>query len=124
MKKIVYVSVMCLLFLGIANWAFAMMCGSGGHKGEVIAQPASEETQDIGNKICPVGGEKIKEGKEIKVEQEGKTYNLCCKACVKDFKKNPQKYIEKLEAVEEKEHSEHQGHLDHQSEGHEGHHHK
>lgn len=71
------------------------------------------ELQNVDNKICPVSGEKIKEEEKFQVEYEGKIYNLCCKMCAKDFKKNPEKYIEKLEEIEG-EHKEgmhhHEGH--------------
>lgn len=54
------------------------------------------KTVEVGNKICPISGEKIVMGKEGKVEHNGKTYNLCCQMCEKDFKKDPQKYIDGL----------------------------
>lgn len=57
---------------------------------------------EVGNKICPVSGEEIKEGEVYKFEHEGKIYNFCCSMCVKDFKKDPQKYIDILEKDEEK----------------------
>ena len=49
---------------------------------------------EVGNKICPVSNEEVgKEGMEpFKVTQKGKTYNLCCSMCAKDFNKDPDKY--------------------------------
>ena len=55
---------------------------------------------EVGNKLCPVSGDKIPAPGEkgtmgdnpVKVEYKGKIYNLCCPMCVKDFKKNPNKY--------------------------------
>lgn len=48
---------------------------------------------EVGNKICPVSGEKVGEmGDVITYEYNGKIYNLCCAMCAKDFKKNPEKY--------------------------------
>jgi YHS domain-containing protein len=38
-------------------------------------------------------------GEAVKYEYNGKIYNLCCPMCVKDFKKNPEKYS----AIAEKE---------------------
>lgn len=54
----------------------------------------------VGNKICPVSGDKVpvlgEKGamgdKQVKIEYRGKIYNLCCPMCIKDFKKNPEKY--------------------------------
>ena len=50
---------------------------------------------NVGNKICPVSGEKVggDMGDPVKVEYKGKVYNLCCTMCAKDFKKDPEKYI-------------------------------
>ena len=49
----------------------------------------------VGNKICPVSGEKIEVGtgmEAMTVEHNGKIYNLCCGMCVKDFQSDPDKY--------------------------------
>lgn len=57
---------------------------------------------NVGNKICPVSGNPVDDGKmgeAVKYVYNGKIYNLCCQMCVKDFKKNP----EKFSAVAEKE---------------------
>lgn len=57
---------------------------------------------NIGNKLCPVSGNPVEDGsmgEAIKYVYNGKIYNLCCSMCVKDFKKNPEKYS----AVAEKE---------------------
>jgi YHS domain-containing protein len=43
---------------------------------------------------CPVSGEKLGEhGKPVKVTSEGTDVYLCCKSCVKDFNKDPAKYV-------------------------------
>lgn len=50
---------------------------------------------EVGNKICPVSGNPVDDGKMgevVKYEYNGKIYNLCCKMCVKDFQKDPEKY--------------------------------
>ena len=59
----------------------------------------STKAVEVGNKICPVSGDKIlsagqksEMGETVKYEYNGKVYNLCCKMCVKDFKKDPEKY--------------------------------
>jgi YHS domain-containing protein len=52
---------------------------------------------EVGNKICPVSGEKVGEmGDIFKTEYNGKIYNLCCAMCAKDFQKDPEKYIQKV----------------------------
>ena len=56
-----------------------------------------EKSQTIGNKVCPVSGQKIDEKTKVTYDYKGKTYNFCCVTCVGDFKKDPQKYIKKTE---------------------------
>ncbi|MBI3415268.1 MAG: hypothetical protein HY043_08105 [Verrucomicrobia bacterium] len=48
---------------------------------------------------CVVSNEKF-EGSDMKPYEfvhEGQTIKLCCKSCLKDFKKEPSKYIKKIE---------------------------
>ncbi len=73
------------------------------------ASPKADEPQqqeakaiNVGNKICPIMGNKIPEGHEITVEHKGKVYNLCCAGCIDKFKSDPEKYVEKVEAQETK----------------------
>lgn len=57
---------------------------------------------EVGNKNCPVSGEEVgKMGEVVKYEHDGKIYNFCCAMCIKDFKKDPDKYIQTLNAAEE-----------------------
>jgi YHS domain-containing protein len=74
------------------------------------SQPESKQTaveaakaEDVGNKICPVSGDKIEEAAKAIYEYEGKVYNFCCAMCIDDFKKDPQKYIKKIEEEKAKE---------------------
>ena len=47
------------------------------------------------NAICPVmPGTAVKD--KFFVDYQGKRVYLCCRACVKAFKKNPKKYIKRL----------------------------
>ena len=52
---------------------------------------------DVGNKICPVSGDKIDPAAKATYEYQGKIYNFCCSMCIEDFKKDPEKYIKKVE---------------------------
>jgi len=54
-------------------------------------------------KVCIVTGEKLGEmGDPFVYEYEGREIKFCCKGCVKDFKKEPAKYIKKIEEAEAK----------------------
>ena len=46
--------------------------------------------------ICPVKGKKVKASSKY-VEAEGFKIYVCCGGCVKTVKKNPKKYIAKLQ---------------------------
>ncbi len=48
---------------------------------------------NVGNKICPVTGEKISELGKDTVEYEGKIYNMCGPMCKDKFLADPDKYI-------------------------------
>jgi YHS domain-containing protein len=55
-------------------------------------------------KTCVVSDEKLGEmGDPYLYVHEGREIKFCCKNCVKDFKKDPAKYIKKIEEAEAKE---------------------
>lgn len=89
----------------ILSFAFSIMLIIPTFAAENATVAAGQEqpvkTVEVGNKICPVSGEKVVMGHEGKIEYQGKVYNLCCQMCEKDFKKDPQKYIEKLQTMEQ-----------------------
>ena len=120
-KKIFMVLVLGAILFGFIGSSFAMcgMCDMGPKK----ASAAQDTAEKVNNKICPVTGEAVDPKNPVTYEYKGKIYNFCCNACVKDFKKDPKKYIEKIEAAEAKEDTEHQGHTGH-SGNHEGPHHQ
>lgn len=77
--------------------AFGMSCcAEGSHEEHGEMSQTKSIAVDAGNKICPVLGEKIDEAVKVTYEYEGKIYNFCCAACVEEFKKEPQKYIDKV----------------------------
>jgi len=58
---------------------------------------AGQKAVEVGNTICPVMGIKIDKKTKVTVEYDGKIYNLSCKTCIGEFKKNPEKYIIQVE---------------------------
>jgi len=112
-KRVLIVLIAGIFIFGM-NISFAMICGSEGEHSnqkylaqahtehehgvtETSKEPVSAEAINVGNKICPVSGEKIEEKTKTTYEYEGKIYNFCCTACIKDFKNDPQKYIKEVE---------------------------
>jgi hypothetical protein len=54
-------------------------------------------------KTCLVSGEKLGEmGKPYVFTHDGREIQLCCKDCLKDFKKDPAKFVKKLDEAEAK----------------------
>ena len=67
------------------------------------ADKKSEKPKPYPLKTCVVTGEKLGEmGDAYVFVQDGREIKLCCKSCLKDFKKDPAKYIKKIEAAEAK----------------------
>src|SRR5262245_3171154 len=55
-------------------------------------------------KTCIVSGDKLGEmGKPYVFTNDTREIKLCCKDCLKDFNKDPKKYVKKLEEAEAKE---------------------
>lgn len=63
----------------------------------LIINIAAFAATDVGNTICPVTGEKIDAKTKVTYEYQGKIYNFCCPMCTDKFKKDPDKYIKKIE---------------------------
>jgi YHS domain-containing protein len=63
---------------------------------QAMSDIATKKAVDVGNKICPVSGDQVEGskmgGNPVMYEYSGKIYRLCCPMCIKDFKKNPEKY--------------------------------
>lgn len=52
--------------------------------------------------VCPVSGEEIDKDTNITYEFKGKIYHFCCPDCAEKFKKDPEKYIDKMKKQDEK----------------------
>ncbi len=62
-------------------------------------KPAGKKAKPYPLAKCAVSDEKF-EGSEMKPHEfvyEGQTIKLCCKSCLKDFNKEPAKYLKKIE---------------------------
>ena len=67
-----------------------------------VAAPTEPITKliNVGNTICPVSKEKVDAMQPVQVLYMDKLYNLCCKMCLKDFNKDPEKYIAMIPDLE------------------------
>ncbi len=50
--------------------------------------------------VCPVSGEPVSKDTNITYTYKGKVYRFCCPTCVEAFKKDPEKYINKMKEHE------------------------
>jgi hypothetical protein len=65
-------------------------------KGAVKPYPASLKT-------CVVSGDTLGEmGKPVIIVKDGQEVKLCCKDCIKDFNKDPQKYLKMIQEKSKK----------------------
>ncbi len=88
MKKLIITAISTLLFAS----GIAAETGSA----------AKSKAKPFTLKTCPVSDEKLggDMGEPYVFEQDGRQIKLCCKSCLKDFKKDPSKYVKKIEAAE------------------------
>lgn len=97
MVKRILVLVVVSIFVCGTVFAMCGTCGSENMKGAKKSVSAAVPVK-INNTICPVTGEKVDMKNPVTVEHDGKVYNLCCPMCTDEFKKDPAKYIAKIDA--------------------------
>lgn len=69
-----------------------------GHKHPAAAEPAKPKVKPYTLTTCIVSDDKLGEmGKPVVFTYKDREIKLCCKACRKDFDKDPAKYLKKLE---------------------------
>lgn len=67
------------------------------------AEPAATSTPPYPLKICVVSGDKLGQMEApTVVNYKGTELQFCCKDCVKDFEKDPDKYLKRLHDAEQK----------------------
>jgi len=75
----------------------------GGSVSNTFGADKDEKAKPYPLDKCVVSDEKLGEmGKPYVFKYEGREVQLCCKSCLKDFKKEPAKYLKKLDEAEAK----------------------
>lgn len=93
MKKMQYIAAIVLTIAFVAGPLAAL----------ADDQKVNPKAKPYPLKTCIVSDEKLDDmGKPYVFEHEGREIKLCCKSCLKDFKKDPAKYLKKLDAAEAK----------------------
>ena len=83
-----------LLATAMAGIVIGGMAAAG--EGHAHGDDKGHEAKVTPQTTCPVMGGKI--NKDLSVDHDGKRVYVCCKGCIDALKKEPQKYIAKLEA--------------------------
>lgn len=98
MKTVSLVVLGLAVFVLIGSGLVFASCGMCGQDAAAASAGTAgkSEAVDAGNKICPVSGDPIDAAAKVTYEYEGNIYNLCCADCIEPFKKEPQKYIDKV----------------------------
>jgi YHS domain-containing protein len=69
----------------------------------VAADTKTQKLKPYTLKTCVVSGDKLGEmGDPFVYAYKGREIKFCCKGCLKDFNKNPDKYIKMIDAAEAK----------------------
>jgi hypothetical protein len=81
------------------------ICILGGVLAALAAEKKAEtKVKPYVLKTCVISGDKLGEmGKPFVFTNDNREIKLCCKSCLKDFKKEPAKYVKKIEEAEAKE---------------------
>jgi YHS domain-containing protein len=94
MKRTLLIIATLALFAGTNNLSGQTNAPAGTAKTPVKPYPL---------KYCLVSGEKLGEmGKPFTTNYMGQEIKFCCKDCVKDFNKDPDKFLKKLAEEEKK----------------------
>ena len=69
----------------------------------LAAEKKADKPKPYPLKTCVVSDEKLGEmGDPYVFTHEGREIKLCCKSCLKDFKKDPAKYLKQIDEAEAK----------------------
>ena len=83
------------LILGVA------LVGQAADKADKADKSATPKPYTL--KTCPVSDEKLGDmGDPYVFTHDGREVKLCCKGCLKDFEKNPSKFVKKIDKEEKK----------------------
>jgi YHS domain-containing protein len=60
-------------------------------------RPAATQPSKPVNKYCAVEGKDHEIDPKVTTVYKGKTIGFCCKDCIEEFNKDPEKYVKKME---------------------------
>ncbi len=77
-------------FLSLGLSVGVMALAKGEHNHDAAKSPATAPSTQPVNKMCPIMNEPV--NPKVTVTYNGKVYAFCCKECIAEFNKNPEKY--------------------------------
>ena len=91
-----FTKILVLALLAGGTTIMFVGCASDGHNHEGYSHDAAAKPYPLNT--CLVTGEAFEHGKPYTFVHDGQEIKLCCKDCLADFKKDPAKYLSKLNA--------------------------
>lgn len=79
----------------------ALTCATATLAADKPAAAAKAQPRPYVLKMCLVSDEKLDKGDPTFIYQ-GREIKVCCEGCVKDFQKDPEKYLKLIDAEEKK----------------------
>ena len=92
MKLNLFCSAAVALLIGVSA---AVATAADKPKGPTT-KPAATQPAKAVNKFCAVEGEDHEVDPKVTVVYKGKTIGFCCKDCVEEFQKDPEKYVKRM----------------------------
>jgi len=91
LKRIALIACVWVFFFGTVGLSYSQ------EEEKNVTTQVTAQKVEVGNIICPVSSEKIDSATKVTYEYKGKIYNFCCPGCIDEFKKEPEKYIKKID---------------------------
>jgi hypothetical protein len=88
----------CALFAGATTLAVVGCKTDGHHDADSQVSSGSSSSKSYPFNKCLVTDEAFENGKTYTFVRNGQEIKLCCKDCLADFNKDPDKYLAKLNA--------------------------
>ena len=93
MKRSAMLSTVAAVLVGGGALAYA----ADKPKAGPTTKPAATQPSKPVNKFCAVEGKDHEVDPKVTTEYKGKTIGFCCRDCIDEFKKDPEKYVKSME---------------------------
>jgi len=91
MRRILFLSLLLSSAFGVVTLAARDQSPAAA----IAAAPSTQEADKPVNKNCPIETDNAIDPK-VTTKYKGKTIGFCCADCIKEFQKDPEKYLAKM----------------------------